>query len=107
MATKQEQDAGLRWLSATRGATWFLVYLLAEVTMLCAMASARGAACGSPRDAQSLAVVLFAPVLIPIMMLTPVIQQPNGTLAPVMSLVPPFTPILMMTRQASPGVAPL
>ncbi len=86
---------------------WFLVYMVAEVTMLCAMASALGAACGSPQDAQSLAVVLFAPVLIPIMMLTPVIQQPHGTLALVMSLIPPFTPILMMTRQASPGGVPI
>jgi ABC-2 type transport system permease protein len=86
---------------------WFLVYVVAEVTMLCAMASALGAACGSPQDAQSLAIVLFAPVLIPIMMLTPVIQQPNGTLALVMSMVPPFTPILMLTRQASPGGVPL
>jgi ABC-2 type transport system permease protein len=41
------------------------------------------------------------------MMLTPIVQQPNGTLALVMSLVPPFTPILMMTRQASPGGVPL
>ena len=54
-------------------------------------------------------MVLFALVLvlIPIMMLTPVIQQPNGTLALVMSMVPPFTPILMLTRQASPGGVPL
>jgi ABC-2 type transport system permease protein len=86
---------------------WFVAYMVAEVTMLCAMAAALGAACGSPQDAQSLAVVLFAPVLIPIMMLTPIVQQPNGTLALVMSLVPPFTPILMMTRQASPGGVPL
>ena len=33
--------------------------------MLCAFASALGAACGSPQDAQSLGIVLLAPVMIP------------------------------------------
>ena len=86
---------------------WFFVYLVAEVTMLCAIASALGAACGSPQDAQSLGGVLFAPILIPIMTLTPIIQQPNSSFATVMSLIPPFTPLLMLTRQALPGGVPV
>ena len=84
---------------------WFYVYLLADVVMLCAFAAALGACCSTPQDAQNLAIVLLMPCLIPLFMLVTVLRQPNGTMATVMSLVPPFTPILMLLRQAmSSGV---
>ena len=85
---------------------WFYVYLLADVVMLCSFAAALGACCSTPQDAQNLAIVLLMPCLIPMFMLVTVLRQPNGTLATVMSLVPPFTPILMLLRQAMPGGVP-
>jgi ABC-2 type transport system permease protein len=85
---------------------WFYVYLLADVVMLCAFAAALGACCSTPQDAQNLAIVLLMPVLIPMFMLVTVLRQPNGTLATVMSLVPPFTPIVMLLRQAMPDGVP-
>jgi ABC-2 type transport system permease protein len=85
---------------------WFYVYLLSDVIMLCALAAALGACCSTPQDAQNLAIVLLAPVLIPMFMLVPVIQQPNGALATVMSLIPPFTPVIMLLRQAMPAGVP-
>jgi ABC-2 type transport system permease protein len=85
---------------------WFFIYLIAHVVMLCSFAAALGAACNSPQDAQNLAVLLIAPVMIPYFMLAPIMQAPNGTLATVLSLIPPFTPPLMLLRQALPaGVA--
>jgi len=39
-------------------------------------------------------------------LLVPVLQQPNGALATAMSLIPPFTPVLMLLRQATPGGVP-
>lgn len=85
---------------------WFAVYVVAEVMVLCALAAALGAACASPSDAQHLAMLLFAPVLIPMFILMPVMQQPNGGFATVLSLFPPFTPLLMLMRQAMPGGPP-
>jgi len=85
---------------------WFMIYLVAEVTMLCALASALGAACGSPQDAQSLGVVLLAPVMIPLFFLAPIFQQPDGPMASAMSLFPLFTPVLMLLRQSLPGGVP-
>jgi len=35
-----------------------------------------------------------------------VMQAPNGCLAVVMSFIPPFTPVLMLLRQALPGGVP-
>jgi len=85
---------------------WFYVYLLADVVMLCAFAAALGACCSTPQDAQNLAIVLLMPCLIPMFMLVTVLRQPNGMLATVMSLIPPFTPILMLLRQAMPDGVP-
>jgi ABC-2 type transport system permease protein len=85
---------------------WFYVYLLADVVMLCAFAAALGACCSTPQDAQNLTIVLLMPCLIPMFMLVTVLRQPNGMLATVMSLVPPFTPILMLLRQAMPNGVP-
>jgi ABC-2 type transport system permease protein len=85
---------------------WFYVYLLADVVMLCAFAAALGACCSTPQDAQNLAIVLLMPCLIPMFMLVTVLRQPNGMLATVMSLIPPFTPILMLLRQAMPTGVP-
>ena len=79
---------------------WFYAYLLADVVMLCAFAAALGACCSTPQDAQNLAIVLLMPCLIPMFMLVTVLRQPNGMMATVMSLIPPFTPILMLLRQA-------
>jgi ABC-2 type transport system permease protein len=85
---------------------WFYIYLLADVIMLCSFAAALGACCSTPQDAQNLAIVLLAPILIPMFMLVAVIRQPNGMMATVMSLIPPFTPVLMLLRQAMPNGVP-
>jgi ABC-2 type transport system permease protein len=82
---------------------WFYAYLIADVTFLCSLAAALGAGCSSPQDAQQLAIVLLAPVMIPYFLITFVMQQPNGAISTAMSLFPPFTPMLMLLRQAMPG----
>ncbi|MBZ5632690.1 MAG: ABC transporter permease [Acidobacteriia bacterium] len=85
---------------------WFFVYLIAEVAMLSAWSVALGSACNTPQDAQSLAFLLILPVMIPMLMLTPVMAQPNGVLATTMSFIPPFTPMVMLLRQSMPGGVP-
>jgi ABC-2 type transport system permease protein len=85
---------------------WFFVYLIAEVTMLSALGAALGAACSAPRDAQQLTPLLILPVMLPVFLLVPLAQQPNGAFATVLSLIPPFTPLVMIMRQAMPGGVP-
>jgi ABC-2 type transport system permease protein len=82
---------------------WFYAYLIADVIFLCSFAAALGAGCGSPQDAQQLAILLLAPVMIPYFLITFVMQQPNGPISTALSLFPPFTPMLMLLRQAMPG----
>jgi ABC-2 type transport system permease protein len=85
---------------------WFVIYLVADVMVLCGLGAALGAACASPNDAQHLAMLLFMPVLLPAFLLMVVMQQPNGALALATSFFPPFTPMLMLARQALPGGVP-
>jgi ABC-2 type transport system permease protein len=85
---------------------WFFVYLIADVVMLSAWSVALGSSCSTPQDAQSLAFLLILPVMVPMLMLTPVMAQPNGVLATTLSFIPPFTPMVMLLRQAMPGGVP-
>ena len=85
---------------------WFYVYVISDVVMLCALAAALGSATSDPRDAQSLHVFLISPVIIPYFMMMPLMRSPNSLAMTVMSLIPPFTPMIMLTRQAAPGGVP-
>jgi ABC-2 type transport system permease protein len=97
---------GMLGLAPLQLLPWFYVYLVADVVMLCALAAALGAACSTPQDAQSLHIFLVSPVLIPFFLMMPVMRSPNGLLVTVMSLIPPFTPMMMLPRQAMPGGVP-
>ena len=84
---------------------WFFLYLIAEVTMLSAIGAALGAVCkrlGTPK----IAPLMVAPVIIPLFLLVPLAQQPNSVFATIVSLIPPFTPLVMIMRQAMPGGVP-
>jgi len=85
---------------------WFLVYVVADVLMLAALGVALGSACATPQDAQQFVFLLIVPLVIPMFLLAPVMQQPNGRLAVAMSFIPPFTPVVMLMRQALPGGVP-
>lgn len=85
---------------------WFFAYLIAEVAMLSAFGAALGSACNTPQDAQQLVIFLVLPIMVPIFLLNPVMQQPNGAFATIISFIPPFTPVLMLLRQSLPGGIP-
>ncbi len=85
---------------------WFVVYVIADVMVLCSLAAALGASCAIPSDAQHLAMPLFLPVILPMFVIVPIMQQPNAALATVLSLIPPFTPVVMLMRQSMPGGVP-
>jgi ABC-2 type transport system permease protein len=85
---------------------WFFAYLIAEVAMLSAFSAALGSAGNTPQDAQQLVILLMLPIMLPIFLLNPVMQQPNGAFATIVSFIPPFTPELMLLRQALPGGIP-
>lgn len=60
--------------------------------------AAAGAAADSPQDTQQLAVPIYIPIMIPIFLMMPVITDPHSSLAVISSMIPFFSPILMMGR---------
>jgi ABC-2 type transport system permease protein len=85
---------------------WFFVYLVAEVTLMCALGAALGSACSNTQDAQQLVGFMMMPVLIPLFTMASVLQEPNSVVSTALSLFPLFTPILMLMRQSIPGGVP-
>jgi ABC-2 type transport system permease protein len=83
---------------------WFFVYVIAEVTMLSALGAGLGAATSAPRDAQSFAIFLTLPVMIPLFLVIPLVQSPNGGMAVALSFFPFTAPMVMLLRSMPGGV---
>ncbi|MEA1876190.1 MAG: ABC transporter permease [Bacteroidota bacterium] len=86
---------------------WFFVYLVLAVILYGTIMAALGSSCNDSKDAQAIQFPAMIPIMIPMFVIMPVIQNPLGGLATWMSLFPPFTPMLMLVRQATPVTIPL
>ncbi len=86
---------------------WFFVYMILAVLMFGAMSASLGATCSEPKDAQSLSFPMILPALIPMFIYFPVAKEPLSNFSTWMSLIPPFTPMLMTLRMATPDSIPL
>lgn len=86
---------------------WFFIFMLLAVVMFGALSAALGSTCSEPKDAQSLSFVTILPAIIPMFVYFPVVKEPMGSFATWMSLIPPFTPVLMVLRMGTPESIPL
>jgi ABC-2 type transport system permease protein len=78
---------------------FFLLFLLGFF-VFSSFYAAIGASFNSAQEAQQLAGVAIFFLITPFMFLMPVMNDPDSTLSVVLSLVPMFTPLLMMLRIA-------
>ncbi len=78
----------------------FLVLFLLGYFFYATFYAMLGAAFNSPQEAQQLAFVAVILVVAPWIFFLPVLNDPDSTLAVVTSLIPVFTPFLMMLRIA-------
>lgn len=85
---------------------WFLAFGISAVLMYGSVAVALGSACSDAKDAQHLQMPVMMPLLLPVMIMMPVLKEPNSTLATALSLFPPFTPLFMVLRLGSPAGVP-
>lgn len=85
---------------------WFAVYGIAALFMFGAMFIAVGSACSDLKEAQSVMMPLWLFLVVPMFLWLPVIKEPTASLATWASLFPPFTPMLMVIRLASPVTIP-
>ena len=76
----------------------FAVFFVLGYLLYSAMYAALGAMVNSEQEAQQFQLLITLPIVVPTMMMTYVIRQPNAPLSFWMSLVPFFSPILMYLR---------
>lgn len=85
---------------------WFFSYLLLMILLMGSINTAVGSACGDVKDLQNFSFVTMLPVLIPMFCFVAVLREPASPFSTVLSMVPPFTPMLMLLRQSLPGGVP-
>lgn len=81
---------------------WFALFQVMALLSYGALFAAIGAACSEMQDAQNLMGPLMMLTMVPLFFIGPVLSEPDGTLATVLSLVPTATPMLMMMRVSAP-----
>lgn len=86
---------------------WFFLFLVLTQVMYGAIFAGIGAACQEMKDAQNFIVLTLPLTFGPILLLGPVLEHPTSAFAVVASLIPPFTPTLMLLRIAIPPGPPL
>lgn len=77
---------------------FFGIFFILGFLLYSALAAALGSAVNSEQEAQQFQFVIMMPLIISVIFMMPVIQQPHSTLATVLSLIPFCTPLLMFIR---------
>ncbi|MCF7923438.1 MAG: ABC transporter permease [Candidatus Marinimicrobia bacterium] len=85
---------------------WFVVNLIILLFMLGALMTSLGSVANDAKDAQSLSFPAMFPMMIPMFIMVPVLKEPLSSFATIISLIPPFTPMVMTLRMASPVTIP-
>lgn len=80
----------------------FIMYFLLGYLLFAALLVGIGSVCTTLKEAQNLMGPVTLLLIVPLMAMVPIGKDPSGTLARVMSYIPPFTPFVMMNRAAAP-----
>jgi ABC-2 type transport system permease protein len=79
---------------------WFLLFFLGGFLLYASLFAAVGSTVEQQQDAQSLLIPVMMPLILPILFLVYVLEAPNAVASVVLSMVPFFSPILMVLRAA-------
>lgn len=90
---------GLESLGITRPELIFFgVFFLLGFFLYSALAAALGSTVSGEQEVQQFSFILISPLVISVFMLPYVLGNPSSTTSVVLSLLPPFTPIIMYMR---------
>ena len=78
----------------------FLILFLLGFALFATLYAAIGAATNNVQEAQQFAGFLVVFLVAPVFFMIPIINDPDSTMAVVLSMIPPLTPTLMMLRIA-------
>jgi ABC-2 type transport system permease protein len=86
----------------------FLFYFVLGYLMYAALILAIGSVCNTIKEAQNFMPIITMGMMVPLLTMTFIPKDPNGTLARVLSWIPPYTPFTMMNRvNANPPMVDL
>lgn len=77
---------------------YFLIYYVLGFFIFASMFAAAGSVCNSVKEAQNLIMPINIFAIAPMMVWMPITQDPNGTMATVMSFLPPCASTVMLLR---------
>jgi ABC-2 type transport system permease protein len=77
---------------------FFGLFFVFGFLLYASVGAAVGASVNSEQEAQQFQMLVLMPLIISMIFMMPVIQQPHSTLATVLSLIPFCTPLLMFIR---------
>lgn len=83
---------------------WGVVFFLAGYAIYASLMAGVGALVPNLREASQATFVVIFPMMIPLFLMTALIEEPNGVVSMILSLVPFTAPVAMMTRLAASTV---
>jgi ABC-2 type transport system permease protein len=83
---------------------WGLLFFLLGYAIYASLMAGVGALVPNLREASQATFVVIFPMIIPMLLMSALIQEPNGTVSLVLSLFPFTAPVAMMTRLAATTV---
>ena len=90
---------GLGSLGITRAELGFFgIFFVGGFFLYSALAAALGSSVSGEQEVQQFSFILISPLVVSVVLLPYVLGNPNSTGAVILSLLPPFTPIIMYMR---------
>ncbi|MGA8528988.1 MAG: ABC transporter permease [Acidobacteriaceae bacterium] len=80
---------------------YFAIYFLGGFFLYSGLAAALGSSVSGEQEVQQFSFILISPLVVSVVMLPYVLGNPNSPTSVVLSLLPPFTPIIMYMRICS------
>jgi len=98
--------AAARWQGLNVGVTpelmvYFVIYYILGYLLFSAILTGIGSVCNTIKETQSLMMPVMLIFIIPMIAWFKLVQSPDGTMARVLSFVPPVTPMVMILRLAA------
>ncbi|PKO04857.1 MAG: hypothetical protein CVU41_14745 [Chloroflexi bacterium HGW-Chloroflexi-3] len=83
---------------------WGIIFFILGFILYASLMAGVGALVSNIKEASQATTILVIPMVIPLVLLAPVIENPNGVLAVILSLFPFTSPVSMMTRLSAGNV---
>lgn len=80
---------------------WGIVFFICGYLLYASFMAGVGALVANIREASQATILIVIPMVIPLALIAPIIESPNGNLATILSIFPLTAPVTMMTRLAA------